>query len=87
MNLKTDQRKITSMNILLLRASKNHTNHISYAFENDFKISTLNIGHKCHPATFRLHRATHFDSYIFIHILQSKSQKSPSPTVPINISQ
>ena len=37
------------------------------------------MGHKCHPVTFRLYRATHFDSYIFIHILQSKSQKSPSP--------
>ena len=78
---------IGEMNILLLRASKNRTNHISYSFENDFKISTLNIGHKCHPVTFRLYRAIHFDSYIFIHILQSKSQKSPSPTVPINISQ
>ena len=71
------------MNILLLRASKNHTNHISYSCENDFKISTLNIGHKCHPITFRLHRATHFNSRISWAILQSKSQKSPSPTVPI----
>ena len=63
-NLKTDQRKITSMNTLLLRASKIHTNHIRYSFENDFKISTLNVGHKCHPITFRLHRTTHFNSHI-----------------------
>ena len=46
--------------------------------ENDFKISTRNVGNKCHPVTFRLHRATHFNSCIFRHILQSKSQKSPS---------
>ena len=39
-NLKTAQRKITPMNILLLRASKNHTNHISYSFENDFNALT-----------------------------------------------
>ena len=26
------------MNTLLLRASKIHTNHIRYSFENDFKI-------------------------------------------------
>lgn len=44
-NLKTDQRKITSINILLLRAPKNHLNRISHFFKKNFKISTQNLSH------------------------------------------